>query len=227
MPVFQLSDQMVFPPVHLAEESGLLAIGGDLQPKRLIAAYSRGIFPWYSEGDPLLWWFTSPRLVLFINELRVPKRLKRTMRKRPFEITYDQDFDGVISNCAKLRIDQGGETWIVPEMLEAYNILYELGFAHSVECWQDGSLAGGLYGVRLDGVFFGESMFSRVSDASKIALVSLVETLAAQGVKVIDCQMTTKHLLQFGAREIEGKTFQKLLRRLIKSTTPDGRWDNG
>ncbi len=226
MPVFQLTDQILFPHPSLAEDNGLLAVGGDLCPERLIAAYQNGIFPWYGKGDPLLWWFTSPRLVLFPNELIIPKRLGRTIRQQPFEITFDHDFEQVIINCASNRIEKGEDTWILDEMQEAYLKLHRLGYGHSVECWQGSTLAGGLYGLRIDKAFFGESMFTSVTDASKIAFVSLVQHLQQEGVEVIDCQMTTQHLLRFGAREIPGKQFEQLLNRLIQSTLPDGKWKN-
>ena len=226
MPVFQLSEQPFFPHPDLAEENGLLAVGGDLRPERLIAAYQNGIFPWYAEGDPLLWWFTSPRLVLFPRELRVSRRLARKMRQNPFTITFDQAFDQVINGCAVSRTGKGQDTWILPEMQKAYTDLHRLGYAHSIECWQGSTLAGGLYGVRLDRVFFGESMFTRVSDASKVALVTLVRLCLKKDIRLIDCQMTTNHLLSFGAREISGKSFQKQIERYIQSTTPDGQWNH-
>lgn len=226
MPVFQLTRQPFFPPPELAEENGLLAIGGDLKPDRLLAAYKSGIFPWYSQGDPLLWWYTSPRLVLFPEELRVPRRLARTMRKGTFRVTFDTAFEQVIRACGEGREENGEETWIVPEMRDAYIEMHRLGYGHSVECWQDDRLAGGLYGLRLDRVFFGESMFTRVSDASKVALVALVECLERKGVELIDCQMTTQHLLGFGARELSGKDFQQQIEQLIHTTTPDGKWNN-
>lgn len=224
MPVFQLTEQPFFPHPDLAEENGLLAIGGDLRPERLIAAYQNGIFPWYAEGDPLLWWFTSPRLVLFPKEIRVPKRLARKMRQQPFSITFDKAFDQVISACAESRTLKGEETWIMPEMKEAYATLHKLGYAHSIECWKGSELAGGLYGIRLDRVFFGESMFTVVSDGSKIALITLVQQCIEKGIQLIDCQMTTNHLLKFGARELTGKSFQEYIERFIQSTNPDGRW---
>lgn len=226
MPVFELTDKIVFPHPDLAEDTGLLAIGGDLRPERLVKAYQNGIFPWFSEGDPLLWWFTSPRLVLFTDELHVTKRLARTIRRHPFEITFDQDFHQVISECATNRTEKGEQTWILNNMQSAYLRLHELGYCHSVECWQGSKLAGGLYGIRLDNVFFGESMFTRITDASKIAFVALIEHLRKKGVKLIDCQMTTQHLLSFGAKEISGKQFQQLLAKHIKSTQPDGKWNN-
>ncbi len=226
MPVFQLTDRIMFPHPDLAEDNGLLAIGGDLSTKRLIAAYRHGIFPWYSEGDPVLWWFTSPRLVLIPGELTIPKRLARKIRQKPFEVSFDRDFEQVIDACATNRTDLGQETWILDEMKTAYIELHRLGYAHSVECWQGSILAGGLYGLCLDKVFFGESMFTRITDGSKIALIGLVEHLKHKGVELIDCQMTTRHLLRFGAREVDGPLFQNLLEKLIQSTTPDGTWNN-
>jgi leucyl/phenylalanyl-tRNA--protein transferase len=226
MPVFQLTDQILFPHPSLAEPNGLLAVGGDLSPKRLLAAYRNGIFPWYSQGDPLLWWFTSPRLVLFPDEMIVSKRLARKIRQQPFTIRFDTDFRQIITDCARIRTDRGDDTWLVEEMQTAYLQLHEMGYGHSVECWQGSTLAGGLYGLRIDKVFFGESMFTRVTDGSKIALVALVEQLRREGVKLIDCQMTTQHLLRFGAREISGGRFLRLLKLLIQKTKPDGKWTN-
>lgn len=216
MSIFQLTDAPVFPDPALAEENGLLAIGGDLSVTRLLAAYSKGIFPWYSEGEPPLWWFTDPRLVLFPDEFKVSKRLARTLRNTAFSISYDAEFDKVIDSCAAVRTESGKGTWISNDMKMAYLQLHLAGYAHSVECWLDGELAGGLYGVSLGNVFFGESMFTRISNGSKAALVALVERLKQQGVAMIDCQMTTSHLLTFGAREISGTEFRHLLKRHIK-----------
>ncbi|MFV0436953.1 MAG: leucyl/phenylalanyl-tRNA--protein transferase [Desulfopila sp.] len=226
MPVFQLHNEIVFPHPSLAESNGLLAVGGDLSPQRLITAYRHGIFPWYSDGEPLLWWFTSPRLVLFPPELVVAKRLARTIRQQRFTVRFDSDFARVIDDCAQTRSANGEGTWITREMQTAYLRLHQLGFVHSVECWQGETLAGGLYGLRLDRVFFGESMFTRVTDASKVALVALVNYLQRRGVVMIDCQMTTAHLLRFGAREIQGKRFLGLLEENIQKISPDGRWSN-
>ena len=211
MPIFQLNESPVFPHPSLAEENGLLAVGGDLSIERLLAAYSNGIFPWYSQGDPPLWWFTDPRLVIFPEEFRVPRRLARTLRNTPFRISFDQEFATVISHCAAVREENGESTWINGEMRKAYEELHRAGYAHSVECWLDQELAGGLYGVQLGKVFFGESMFTRISNGSKAALVALVQKLQKQGIALIDCQMTTNHLVTFGAREIEGEQFRSLL----------------
>ncbi len=224
MPVFQLNEQPLFPHPDLAEENGLLAVGGDLRPERLLAAYRQGIFPWYGEDDPILWWFTSPRLVLIPENLHVPKRLARTMRKQPFQLSYDTAFEKVIEHCGNARGKDREDTWIDEKIITAYTTLHHLGYGHSVECWQEGKLVGGLYGVRLDGIFFGESMFSTVSDASKIALVTLVEILRKKKVQLIDCQMTTSHLLRFGAQEISSQSFQHYTKHLIRNIQPDGKW---
>jgi leucyl/phenylalanyl-tRNA--protein transferase len=226
MPVFKLTEQLRFPDPLLAETDGLLAIGGDLSPQRLLFAYSLGIFPWYSSGDPILWWFTSPRLVIFPEEFRIPKRLARLARNSTIRITRDRAFQEVILACRKTRIEKGEKTWILPEIGEAFTRLHEMGFAHSVECWQDEKLVGGLYGISMDKVFFGESMFSIVRSASQLALISLVEHLLQQDYKLIDCQMTTQHLLRFGAREISGRYFKKILNENINTINPHEDWKN-
>lgn len=205
-----------FPPLETAlrEPNGLLAVGGDLSPRRMLAAYSQGIFPWYSTGDPILWWSPDPRMVLFPDELKVSRSLAKTLRNKAYEVRFDTAFDEVITACAAPRADEAG-TWIVPEMQTAYRRLHELGYAHSVETWMDGELAGGLYGVALGRVFYGESMFTRVRDASKIALVHLVRRLQAAGYGMIDCQMETAHLASLGARPIPRAEFARRLRELI------------
>ncbi|MEE4240229.1 MAG: leucyl/phenylalanyl-tRNA--protein transferase [Desulfopila sp.] len=224
MPVFRLTDSIVFPRPDLAEPEGLLAIGGDLSPARLVSAYRLGIFPWYSQGDPILWWYTSPRLVIYPKNFRVPKRLARYMKKSVYTITMDEAFDQVIESCASIRTVRGEGTWITAEMIDAYRTLHRMGYAHSVEYWQNGTLAGGLYGVALDRVFFGESMFSKVSNASKTALVVLVSYLEKHDYQLIDCQMTTEHLLQFGACEVTGESFTRQLREFILTITPREKW---
>jgi leucyl/phenylalanyl-tRNA--protein transferase len=224
MAVYQLSDKLIFPPAELAEKDGLLAIGGDLSPERLLLAYSSGIFPWYSEGDPLLWWAPSPRLVLFPDEFRMPRRLSRMIRQKRYTVTFDQDFATVITSCATIAGREKKGTWITDEMIDAYSQLHHLGFAHSVECWLGDKLAGGLYGISLGGIFFGESMFSRESNSSKVALVALVNKLQEWDFDLIDCQMKTPHLMQFGAREIPGSEFQKLLARSLSHPTKIGPW---
>ena len=224
MPLYQLTDKLFFPPAELAEKDGLLAIGGDLSPERLLLAYSQGIFPWFSEGDPILWWSPSPRLVIFPDEFIIPKRLFRLLRQRKFSITMDQAFSQVITACATLDKRLAKGTWITMNMKAAYCILHEMGYAHSVECWLDDELAGGLYGISLGGVFFGESMFSKESNSSKLALVYLMKKLREWDFDLIDCQMKTEHLLQFGAREIPGPEFQKLLAISLSRNTHIGKW---
>ncbi|MBU1567861.1 MAG: leucyl/phenylalanyl-tRNA--protein transferase [Proteobacteria bacterium] len=224
MTVFQLTKNISFPPVDLAEKNGLLAIGGDLSPQRLVAAYSHGIFPWYSKGDPLLWWFTNPRLVLFPDEFRIPKRLLRYARNSGITTTRDCAFPQVIRECAAIRAETGAGTWITKEMQAAYIELHGMGFAHSVECWQENRLVGGLYGIALDRVFFGESMFSRIKCASQFAMINLLKFLKMKNFQMVDCQMTTDHLLRFGAREISGREFQIHLKEFIKDTTPHENW---
>ena len=226
MPIYKLGHAVLFPSVTLAEPSGLLAVGGDLRSERLIAAYRQGIFPWYSEGEPILWWFISPRLVLYPEELHIASRLRRTLRQSSFEVRCDTAFAAVIGQCAASRLQAGQKTWITEAMRSAYIEMYRLGYAHSVECWREGCLVGGLYGLRFDGVFFGESMFSLESDASKIAFVALVERAMALGIRLIDCQTTTAHLQRFGAREIDGTLFSQHLRKWVVSTLPDGVWHN-
>ncbi|MGL1832780.1 leucyl/phenylalanyl-tRNA--protein transferase [Rhodocyclaceae bacterium SMB388] len=220
-----LSDAPVFPPVQsaLVEPDGLLAAGGRLEPDWLIAAYRQGIFPWYAEGEPLLWWSPDPRLVLIPSRIRISRSLRRTLRKPRFEIRFDTAFADVIEACAQPR-DEFGGTWITPDMQRAYMCMHELGYAHSVEAWADGALAGGLYGIALGRAFFGESMFSRVSDASKACLVHLARRLDARNFAVIDCQMTTAHLLSLGAAEVERQVFRDWLDTLTRQGDGPGQW---
>ena len=228
MPVFQLSDTLTFPPPHLADPSGLLAIGGDLSRQRLLQAYRQGIFPWYSAEDPtILWWCPSPRLVLYPTELKVSKSLKKMVKKQIFRITFDQAFEQVISACAQDRRGKREGTWITPSMALAYMDLHRAGYAHSVEAWESGRLAGGLYGVALGRCFFGESMFTRVSNASKVALVHLVKFLIQHGFALIDCQVTSEHLITLGAREIPRSQFLRQLRRSLERPGIRGAWQTG
>lgn len=224
MPVYLLSDDLIFPSPPLASEDGLLAVGGDLSQERLLLAYRMGIFPWYSEDEPILWWSPDPRLVLYPAELKVSKSLEKTIKKRLFEVTMDQAFETVIKACAhsRTRVQQG--TWIVNDMIAAYCRLHESGLAHSVETWQAGKLVGGLYGVSLGTCFFGESMFTHLSNSSKVAFVALVEHLKALKFNLIDCQITTAHLLSFGAREISRARFLDELKISLKSPTIKGKW---
>ena len=220
-----LRGDAAFPPVEKALKSpnGLLCAGGDLSAERLLAAYARGIFPWFSEGDPILWWSPDPRMVLFPEELRISRSLRKTVKHGVFEIRLDTSFRKVMESCAGPRDGQAG-TWIVDEILDAYTQLHEMGFAHSVESWREGRLVGGLYGVSLGRAFFGESMFARETDASKVALVHLVERLRARDYSVIDCQQNTAHLASLGAREIPRAAFSQLLQESIQYPLSGERW---
>lgn len=203
-----------FPSPHraLRDPNGLLAVGGDLSPERLLAAYRRGIFPWFNEGQPILWWSPEPRAVLLPDELHVSRSLRRTLKRDRFTVSVDQAFDAVIAGCAESRAATG--TWITPEMRQAYQSLFELGNAHSVEIWQGDTLAGGLYGVAIGRMFAGESMFSAVTDASKVALVTLAERCLALGVELIDCQLPTPHLESLGSRCLPRQEFLQRVKRL-------------
>lgn len=223
MPVYRLPDEILFPPVDRAVKSGLLAVGGDLSPERLLAAYREGIFPWYAEGEPILWWSPDPRFVLLPDELRVSRSMRQFLKKGLARITFDQDFRGVIAACQKPRPGQDG-TWITGEMQGAYCTLHELGYAHSVEVWQDGALAGGLYGVSLGRAFFGESMFSTLPNASKAALITLVGHLREWGFDLIDCQVETAHLGSLGARSIPRREFRERLSASLCHETLRGNW---
>lgn len=214
-----------FPPVDRASPDGLLAVGGDLSPERLLEAYRHGVFPWYNEDQPILWWSPDPRAVLFPTKLHVSRSLKRILRRHVFAVTFDSSFRTIMEQCAGPRpqYPEGG-TWITDDMLDAYTRLHELGYAHSVETWQDGRLVGGLYGVAIGGAFFAESMFTRVDDASKVALVRLVRQLQVWDFRLIDCQQFSPHVGRFGAEEIPRRDFIEHLRLAL--TLPDrrGRW---
>jgi leucyl/phenylalanyl-tRNA--protein transferase len=214
-----------FPPVSKALRSpnGLLCAGGDLSPERIVDAYAHGIFPWFSEGDPILWWSPDPRMVLFPEELKVSRSLRKAVTRGPYEVRCDTAFREVMEACAEPRANQSG-TWIVPEMVAAYTALHERGIAHSVETWRDGELVGGLYGVGLGKVFFGESMFARATDASKVALVHLVERLRGRDYRLIDCQQATPHLASLGAREIPRAAFAQVLRESIQYPPSGESW---
>ena len=223
--IFQLPDEIVFPDPGLAEEDGLLAIGGDLNPERLLLAYSYGIFPWFNEGDPVLWWSPPERPVFYPGKIKVSKSLKQVIRKNMFEIRIDTCFEDVMRGCAQIRRDGGG-TWINEDMIEAYTKLHELGFAHSFECFLDGELAGGLYGISLGKAFFGESMFFRVSNASKVAFFALSEYLKDRAFHFIDSQITNDHLLSLGAQEVNREKFMEMLQEALKHETQPGKWNN-
>lgn len=214
MPCCQLDEDLWFPPLEGAEDCGLLAVGGDLSPERLLLAYCLGIFPWYNPGEPILWWSPDPRCVLFPTRLHISRSLQRFMRKSAYRISFNENFPGVIYWCRRLRAGLDGRgTWITREMEKAYIRLHELGFAHSVECWDGDQLVGGLYGICIGRVFFGESMFSRSKNASKVVLVHLMEYLRQKDFEFLDCQQTTDHLISMGAQEISRKDFQHYLQK--------------
>lgn len=199
-----------FPPVSTALPDGLLASGGDLSPERLLSAYRQGIFPWFNDDSPILWWSPDPRMVLIPEQITISKSLKRTLKKQPYTVTFDHAFTAVMTACAQPRNDEPG-TWIHPDMIAAYTALHQQGYAHSVECWADGRLVGGLYGVAIGRIFFGESMFSIARDSSKIALVTLCQQLQNWEVPLIDCQLYSAHLASMGAIEIEREEFITVL----------------
>lgn len=224
MPIYLLTDDLRFPLPMLSEKDGLLAVGGDLSEQRLLLAYQSGIFPWYSEDSQILWWSPDPRLVLYPDELNVSKSLRKVIRKNSFEITLDTAFRQVMTACADIRRAAGEGTWILDEMIAAYCHLHDAGYAHSVEAWHDGELAGGLYGVSLGRCFFGESMFARASNASKVAFYHLVQCLQSLRFDLIDCQVPTDHLVSLGAREISKQQFLCELEQSLQHPTLKGRW---
>lgn len=224
MPLFQLTEELVFPPPEAACDDGLLAIGGDLRPERLLMAYSMGIFPWYDEASPILWWSPDPRLVLAPSEFHASRRLRRTLRQGLFRVSMDEAFEEVIRRCATAPREGQDGTWITGDMVEAYCRLHALGYAHSVECWRGEQLAGGLYGISLGACFFGESMFSKVPNASKTALAHLCKTLDTWQFSLIDCQMATPHLASLGAKEISRKAFLDRVRQGLRGETRVGKW---
>ncbi len=223
MPVFRLDDRLVFPPVHLAED-GLLALGGDLRPERLILGYTQGIFPWYAENLPILWHSPDPRMIMRTRDLVIQRSTRKQIRRQPYRLALDTAFEQVLMGCSEApRPGQTG-TWLIPEMVEAYNKLHELGFAHSIEAWSGDQLVGGLYGVSLGGAFFGESMFAKAPDASKIAYSAIVRQLDRWGITLIDCQVHTDHLERFGAREVPRAKYLELLKVALDEPTKRGRW---
>ncbi len=225
MAIYRLGRDVAFPDPALAEPDGLLAVGGDLSPERLLAAYAEGIFPWFDEQSPILWWSPDPRLVLEPDRLHVSRSLRRTIRRGLYRVTADTAFHEVIRRCAgSPRPGQRG-TWIGREMVSAYVRLHRLGLAHSFEAWEGEELAGGLYGVSLGGAFFGESMFADRADASKVAFVRAVEWLAARGIRLVDCQVRTEHLVSLGAREIRRSEFLVRLAAALDAETALGRWE--
>ncbi len=223
-PIYFLSDALVFPPVERARPDGLLAAFGDLSVERLLLAYQSGIFPWYSDDSPILWWSPPQRAIIEPGALHVGRSLRKVVARGVFDIRLDTDFPAVIRACATVPRRGEAGTWIVEDMIDAYCALHTAGFAHSVECYRDGALVGGLYGVSLGGCFFGESMFSRTDDASKVAFVALSELLAGWSFDLIDCQLMNDHLLRFGVRQIPRAEFMPLLRESLKRPTRRGRW---
>ena len=227
MPIYQLPEEPLFPNPEMAETDGLLAVGGDLSPERLLNAYSQGIFPWYSEGQPILWWSPNPRMLLFPKDFKRSKNLRRTVQSDKFQIKFDSNFEDVIDHCSKISRKGQPGTWITKEMKNAYISLHQLGFAHSVETYLDEKLVGGLYGISLGGAFFGESMFHLVSDASKVALWNLVDRTLEWNYDFIDVQQDTDHLRSLGAVSIERKKFLILLSESLKKKTRKGNWGIG
>jgi len=223
LPIGRLNDKLIFPPVALSESNGLLAIGGDLTPNRLITAYGQGIFPWFGEGQPILWWSPDPRLVLFPAKLHISRSMRQVLKRKIFSVTYDCCFRNVIMACRISRRAEG-ETWITEAMVDAYCRLHDQGIAHSVEAWHNGELAGGLYGVALGTCFFGESMFTRVSNASKAAFITLTRALQEHNFLLIDCQVDSPHLQSLGAELLPRKIFLDLLTTALQKPAQPGRW---
>jgi leucyl/phenylalanyl-tRNA---protein transferase len=226
MAYYFLGEELWFPSVERADAHGILAIGGDLSPERLLLAYRSGIFPWFSEGDPIVWWSPNPRFVLYPEKLYVSKSMRQILRQNQFEVTFDQNFRAIIANCqARKRVGQDS-TWITGEMLEAYCRLHALGYAHSVEVWQGGQIVGGLYGVSLGKCFFGESMFAQVSNASKVGFITLTHYLQKLGFPLIDSQVYTRHLESLGAEEISRPQYLQTLNSCLEFETLQGSWQD-
>ncbi|MCB0631993.1 MAG: leucyl/phenylalanyl-tRNA--protein transferase [Lewinella sp.] len=232
MPIYLLpEDELIFPSPHLANEDGILAVGGDLSPERLLLAYRHGIFPWYNPGEPILWWSPDPRFVLYPSELRISKSMRPYFNQQKFKVTYDQAFAEVMKACQvrtaeKERRQRSIGSWITREMLAAYIQLHEMGYAHSVEVWDKEQLVGGLYGLAIGKIFFGESMFTKVNNASKFGFIQLVRKLEADHFALIDCQQETRHLASLGARSISRKTFIRELEQLVdQSPEETGKWN--
>lgn len=224
MPIFRLVDETIFPPPDYADPSGLIAVGGDLTSERLLEAYRVGIFPWYSDDQPILWWSPDPRAILELDEFKVSRSLRKTLKRQIFKVTFDRVFEEVIDCCASVPREGQRGTWITAEMRDAYVRLHGLGYAHSVESWFQGQLVGGLYGVSLGKAFFGESMYHIKTDASKVALAILVEKLKSWGFHFIDAQMATEHMIRLGAKEIPRRIFLKRLQSALRHSTKRGKW---
>ena len=213
-----------FPPLEAASPEGLLAVGGDLNPDRLLSAYRQGVFPWFSDGQPILWWSPNPRAILYPADLHISRSLRKSLRTQGFEVTADRAFDDVIQRCAESRNAREG-TWITSGMQEAYCTLYRMGYAHSVETWQNGQLVGGLYGLAIGKAFFGESMFSQITDASKTALVALSVSLTAGGYHFIDCQVVSEHLNSLGAKAVPRYRFSSELKQAVETPVNETPWN--
>jgi leucyl/phenylalanyl-tRNA--protein transferase len=226
MPVFQLNKELVFPNPSYAEEEGILAIGGDLSIDRLLLAYVNGIFPWFTEGSDILWWSPDPRMVLFLEKFKLSDSLKQLIRSKKYTFTVDRKFSAVIKHCAKIKRKDQDDTWITKKMTKAYIALHKAGFAHSIETWQGDKLVGGLYGVSLGKVFFGESMFHLERDASKFAFYHLVQMLKLWDFEFIDAQQDTAHLRSLGAMNMERKEFMERLDKAVSQPTFKGNWNN-
>ncbi|WP_187647214.1 leucyl/phenylalanyl-tRNA--protein transferase [Nitrosophilus labii] len=217
----------IFPDPRNSSKEGLVAFGGDLDPNRVLSAYKKGIFPWYNEGDPILWWSPDPRLVLYPHKLKISRSLKKILKKNIFEVKVDTAFYEVIKSCQTVKRREQEGTWILPEIVEVFTKLHHMGFAHSIEVYKDGELVGGLYGLSLGAAFFGESMFSKVSDTSKVALVKLVEISTKLGFNFIDCQISSDHLKKMGAEEISRERFLDELEIAMQKPSKIGKWELG
>jgi leucyl/phenylalanyl-tRNA---protein transferase len=224
MPLYRLNEDLIFPSAELANEDGLLAIGGDLSPTRLLLAYENGIFPWYSKNEPILWWSPNPRFVLFLEKLHVSRSMERLLSKNTYTITFDTAFDQVIDTCSKIKRAHQKGTWITKEMLIAYKTLHQIGVAHSAEAWHHRELCGGIYGISLGGCFFGESMFSTKDNASKAAMITLVRKLKEKDFGLLDCQVYSNHLKSLGAEEIDRTQFLKIIKEELKKDSVIGKW---
>ena len=209
--MYLVSDELFFPPVEHSNAEGILAMGGDLNPERLILAYKSGVFPWFNPGEPIIWWSPNPRMVLFLEEFKISKSMRNILNRNTFDVTFNQNFREVLFNCKSIKREGQDGTWITDDMAEAYSKLHDLGIAKSVEVWQNGILVGGLYGIDLGHVFCGESMFATVSNASKVAFVALVNQLKASNYSLLDCQVYNEHLESLGCREIKRDIFIKIL----------------
>ncbi len=210
MPIFKIGKDPIFPPAKLADENGIIAVGGDLGPDRLLNAYSNGIFPWFNEGEPIVWWSPDPRLVLFTDELHISKSMKKLINREEFTVTFNTKFEEVIRNCSQPRTYEK-DTWISEDMIQAYVLLHKMGYAISTEVWKDKKLVGGLYGIGMGKCFFGESMFFKEKNASKFGMIKLTQKLLSLNIPFIDCQVTTEHLVSLGAREISRNEFLKFI----------------